>query len=50
MTKIPLHNLFEDALKLREIDNSADLDKLIAELEAEAEKEGEEKDEEDGSN
>ena len=43
MPKIPLHNLFEDALKLRDIDNAVDLDKLIAKLEAEAEKEGKKK-------
>lgn len=39
MTKIPLHNLFEDVLKIRDIDNLEDLDKLIAELEAEVEEE-----------
>ncbi len=45
MAKIPLHNLFEDALKLREIDNAVDLDKLIAELEAEVEEKEKIKDE-----
>lgn len=38
-TKIPLHNLFENALGIGKIDNMEDLNKLIAELEAEDEAE-----------
>jgi predicted RNA-binding Zn-ribbon protein involved in translation (DUF1610 family) len=35
MTKIPLHNLFENALGIGKINNREDFDKLITELEAE---------------
>jgi hypothetical protein len=42
MVKIPLHNLFEE-LGISEIENEADLDKLIAQLEEEEEEDKDKK-------